>query len=72
MVADALGRFEDRAALLYNLACCEARLGEIEPALGHLEEALAARPSLNELAQGDTDLDALRGEARVGELVGTA
>ena len=72
MVTDALGRFEDRAALLYNLACCEARLGEIEPALGHLEEALAVRPSLNELAQGDTDLDALRGEARFGELVGTA
>jgi quercetin dioxygenase-like cupin family protein len=71
MVTDALGRFEDRAALLYNLACCEARLGEIEPALGHLEEALAVRASLNELAQGDSDLDALRGEARFDELVGT-
>ena len=31
MVTDALDRFEDRAALLYNLACAEARLGEIEP-----------------------------------------
>jgi quercetin dioxygenase-like cupin family protein len=72
MVTDALGRFEDRAALLYNLACCEARLGEIEPALGHLEEALAVRASLNELARGDSDLDALRGEARFDELVGTA
>jgi tetratricopeptide (TPR) repeat protein len=72
MVTDALGRFEDRAALLYNLACCEARLGEIEPALSHLEEAFAVRPSLNELAQGDSDLDALRGEARFDELVGTA
>jgi tetratricopeptide (TPR) repeat protein len=71
MITDALGRFEDRAALLYNLACCEARLGEIEPALGHLEEALAVRPSLNELAQGDSDLDALRGDARFDALVGT-
>jgi quercetin dioxygenase-like cupin family protein len=72
MVTDALDRFDDKAALLYNLACCEARLGEIEPALGHLEEALAGRPSLNELARGDSDLDALRGEARFDELVGTA
>jgi quercetin dioxygenase-like cupin family protein len=70
MVTEALDRFEDRAALLYNLACCEARLGEIEPGLGHLAEALAVRPSLNELARGDTDLDALRGEPRFDELVG--
>ena len=68
MVTDALGRFDDRAALLYNLACCEARLGEIEPALGHLEEAVAARASLSELARDDTDLDALRGETRFEEL----
>jgi hypothetical protein len=47
-----------------NLACAEARLGEIDPAIGHLEEALAARPSLSELARNDTDLDALRGDAR--------
>lgn len=70
MVTAALDRFEDRAALLYNLACSEARLGEIEPALGHLEEALAVRPSLNDLARDDTDLDALRGEARFDQLVG--
>lgn len=70
MVTAALDQFEDRAALLYNLACCEARLGEIQPALGHLEEALAVRPSLNELARDDTDLDALRGDARFGQLVG--
>ena len=69
MVTGALDHFEDRAALLYNLACCEARLGEIEPALGHLEQALAARPSLSDLARDDTDLDALRGEARFDELV---
>ena len=47
-----------------NLACAEARLGEIDSAIGHLEEALAARPSLSELARNDTDLDALRGDAR--------
>ncbi|HXK14714.1 MAG TPA: hypothetical protein VNH45_09275 [Gaiellaceae bacterium] len=71
MVTAALDRFENRAALLYNLACAEARLGEIEPALGHLEEALAVRASLSDLARDDTDLDALRGEARFDQLVGT-
>ena len=71
MVTAALDRFENRAALLYNLACAEARLGEIDPALGHLEEALAERPSLSDLARDDTDLDALRGEARFDQLVGT-
>ncbi len=72
MVTAALDRFEDRAALLYNLACSEARLGEIELALGHLEEALAVRPALNELARDDSDLDALRGEARFDQLVGAS
>lgn len=71
MVTAALDRFENRAALLYNLACTEARLGEIDPALGHLEEALAERPSLSDLARDDTDLDALRGDARFDQLVGT-
>ncbi len=71
MVTAALDRFENRAALLYNLACAEARLGEIEPALGHLEEALAVRSSLSDLARDDSDLDALRGEARFDQLIGT-
>lgn len=71
MVTAALDRFENRAALLYNLACAEARLGEIEPALGHLEEALAVRSSLSDLARDDSDLDALRGEPRFDQLVGT-
>jgi tetratricopeptide (TPR) repeat protein len=70
LVTAALDRYDDRSALLYNLACAEARLGEIEPAFGHLAEALAARPSLSELARGDTDFDALRGDARFEELVG--
>jgi hypothetical protein len=70
MVTAALERFEDRGALLYNLACAEARLGEIDPAFGHLAEALEVRPSLSDLARDDTDFDALRGDARFDELVG--
>jgi quercetin dioxygenase-like cupin family protein len=70
LVTDALERFEDRAALTYNLACAEARLGELEPAFGHLGAALEIRASLAELAREDTDLDALRGDPRFEQLVG--
>jgi tetratricopeptide (TPR) repeat protein len=71
LVTAALDRFEDRAALLYNLACAESRLGEIDAAFGHLEQALDVRASLSDLARDDTDLDALRSDARFDQLVGT-
>jgi len=70
MVTGALTRFDDRAALTYNLACCEARLGETDEALEHLGAALALRPALADLAREDSDLDAIRAEARFEELVG--
>lgn len=70
MVTEALGRFEDRDALTYNLACAEARLGETDAAMEHLRAALELRPSLADLARGDTDLDAIRGDPRFLELVG--
>ncbi len=69
MVTDALTRFDDRAALTYNLACCEARLGETEEAIEHLAAALELRPSLAELAREDSDLDAIREDTRFEELV---
>jgi quercetin dioxygenase-like cupin family protein len=69
MVIEALTRFEDRSALTYNLACCEARLGETEEAILHLGEALAMRPSLAELAREDSDLDAIRDDPRFAPLV---
>lgn len=72
MVTDALTRFEDRTALTYNLACCEARLGDTEPAIAHLAEALEQRPSLADLAREDSDLDAIRDDPRFAELVGAA
>src|SRR6478736_6050549 len=68
-VTDALTRFDDRAALTYNLACCEARLGETEEAIEHLGAALELRPSLAELAREDSDLDAIREDTRFEELV---
>jgi tetratricopeptide (TPR) repeat protein len=69
MVTEALTRFDDRSALTYNLACCEARLGQRDDALRHLGEALELRPSLAGLAREDSDLDAIRGDPRFAELV---
>jgi mannose-6-phosphate isomerase-like protein (cupin superfamily) len=54
---------------LYNLACCEALTGSKEDAIGHLRAAFEGRPSLRDLANEDTDLDALRDEPAFRELV---
>jgi hypothetical protein len=48
------------ASLLYNLACFEARLGRLDAAMGHLQEAIAAKPEVREWAAGDEDLEPLR------------
>jgi tetratricopeptide (TPR) repeat protein len=68
MIVDARERFDD-AALTYNLACAEARLGETDEAFGHLEAALEQRPNLVDLAREDTDLDAIRADPRFDELL---
>jgi tetratricopeptide (TPR) repeat protein len=57
---EALERHPGYGGLLYNLACAEARLGELDAARLHLDEALAAEPRLTESAQTDPDLEALR------------
>jgi len=64
--------YEDGESITYNLACCEARLGDIDQAFEHLERSLEDRPDLVELARGDDDLDALRGDPRFESLVGAA
>src|SRR6476620_4107858 len=58
------------AAPLYNLACCEALAGRKEDAIGHLQTAFERRPNLRDLAKQDTDLDPLRDEPALRELVG--
>jgi hypothetical protein len=65
-------QYEDGESIEYNLACCEARLGDVESAFEHLERALVGRPDLVELARGDDDLAALRDDPRFDELVGAA
>ena len=64
--------YEDGESIEYNLACCEARLGDVGTAFEHLERALPGRPDLVELARGDDDLAALRDDPRFDELVGAA
>jgi hypothetical protein len=68
----AVDQYEDGESIEYNLACCEARLGDVEPAFDHLERSLAGRPDLVELARGDDDLAALHGDPRFDQLVGAA
>jgi tetratricopeptide (TPR) repeat protein len=68
MIVEARTQFDD-AALTYNLACAEARLGETDQAFEHLEAALEQRPNLVDLAREDTDLDAIRADPRFDELL---
>ncbi len=57
------------ATPLYNLACCEALVGRTEDAIAHLRTALERRPSLRDVAESDTDLDALRDDPGFRELL---
>ncbi len=52
------------ANVLYNLACAESRSGRDGAALEHLAQAVELVPRFAELAQTDTDFDAIRGDDR--------
>jgi tetratricopeptide (TPR) repeat protein len=69
LLTDALERYDDRAALFYNLACAEAQLGESDAALEHLRAALFESPSLAEYAREDAELEPIRDDPRFGEIV---
>jgi tetratricopeptide (TPR) repeat protein len=65
LLSDALGgEYSDSGHLLYNLACAEARLGEIDAALDHLAAAVEHEPALIEHVGTDEDLAPLRGDPR--------
>ncbi len=53
----------------YNLACFYARVGRVEEALPLLRESFEVNPNLIELARTDPDLDAIRGEPALQELL---
>jgi hypothetical protein len=50
-------------ALLYNLACAEARCGRGAEAIAHLRDAISGDPAYLEAAVGDPDFDSLRDRA---------
>lgn len=57
------------AGPLYNLACCESLAGRSDDAIEHLREAFAiSEESVRGWADGDSDLDSLRGEPAFQEL----
>ncbi len=64
--------YPDAWQVHYNFACFEARAGDKEAALGHLERAAKLEP--DEVARGaakDEDLASLRKEPRFGAIVST-
>lgn len=64
LLTEALTEYDDRSELLYNLACAEAQLGELDAALEHLRAAVTDRPALAEAAREDDDLESLRSDPR--------
>jgi tetratricopeptide (TPR) repeat protein len=59
---EALAELPEHPALLYNLACMEARAGRHVDALLHLKRAVELDPKWAEHARGDSDFAAIRSE----------
>jgi tetratricopeptide (TPR) repeat protein len=59
---EALRERPDNAALLYNLACMEARGGRTLDALLHLQESVRLDPKYADYASKDSDFAAIRAE----------
>lgn len=59
---EALVERPDHPALLYNLACMEARAGRHLDALVHLARAVELEPKWTEAARNDTDFASIRRE----------
>ena len=64
VMARALEKHPDNANVLYNLACSEARAGEVDAALEHLNRAIELDPRTREWAQTDEDFDSIRDDPR--------
>jgi tetratricopeptide (TPR) repeat protein len=71
LMTEALGRYDDNASVLYNLACADALLGEQDAALDHLQAALEEHPAFAEHARDDADFASIRDDPRFAELVGS-
>jgi quercetin dioxygenase-like cupin family protein len=60
LMHDGLAARPGDASLLFNLACFEARLGQLDDAAQHLRQAVDAQPELRDAAAEDPDLEPLR------------
>ncbi len=56
--------------LFYNLACCESLTGQTTDAIEHLRKAIELSEQFRDYAKQDSDLDAIRDDAAVKELLG--
>lgn len=61
----------DAAGILYNLACAESRLGDLDAAHDYLARAIAGSARFAEFAETDDDLEALRADPRWATLRST-
>jgi len=61
LLADAKERFPEHAGVLYSLACWESLAGDTDAAIASLKAAFEADPKSVKWAEGDTDLDPIRG-----------
>lgn len=61
---EALARADDRhpnmGAVLYNLACAEARIGKADEAVAHLRRAVELWDEFREIAREDPDFESIR------------
>jgi len=70
LLQSALERDPDDQGMLYNLACMEALAGRTDDAVQHLTAALKDAPERYlEMALNDSDLESIRDDPRVAELL---
>jgi uncharacterized Ntn-hydrolase superfamily protein len=62
LMAGVAERRPDDAAVFYNLACFESLAGRREDAIAHVRRALELDPSLQAMADADSDFDPIRDE----------
>ena len=64
LLLEALDEYDVASFLLFNLACAEAQVGEVDAALEHLDEAVRLRPTLAADASEDDELKPLQDDPR--------
>jgi len=60
----------DQGYLYYNVACCESLAGRTADAIEHLRQAIDMWEGWRDMANGDSDFDAIRDEPAFQKLIG--